>query len=351
MNNIITELSIDNHKVALRKVLLDEIVFSHSFSGGKILQCYDKISTQMYRFNSFIFKNKKNGKKVDNIVGIKINVTSFQVNSDNFKNKLVEEDILNASSFEFKFNGECGFMKFNSESGQYELWRRYDVKEDNKGNFPFIDPKWIECQPCPVRKEDQPLVTAKVEEETIEWPTKETLNDDLMSCIQETLQKSLPDYDNRSLQIVLIKRINKNNYHWPHWKQTDMGKTYLNAFNTAVKSNKIGDVKQDFTVELMGKKFQKCPGEDSKIDSYMVPHGSVCLDIPYTLRTAKGLKKICMNMPWCEGIVIHCKNGNIYKIRRENFLLKEKKPSKQKEANEFKDLENFTNVSELVALI
>ena len=30
---------------------------------------------------------------------------------------------------------ECAFMKYNNDNDKYELWRRYDVKENNKGQF------------------------------------------------------------------------------------------------------------------------------------------------------------------------------------------------------------------------
>ena len=155
-----------------------------------------------------------------------------------------------------------------------------------------------------------PVRIGGIEEIIHEWPKDQNkLDSDLILCINDAIKIYISEYNGKTpLQIKLLKRVTKNKFHWPHWRRYDMDGKYTNAFNLAIKSGKIGDIKFDFTVELMGKKFQACPAEDSKLNEYG-PHGSIRLEIPPELRTAEGLRKICKNMPWCEGIVIHCKNG------------------------------------------
>ena len=103
-NSIIAEISVDNYKIPLIQVPLDDIVKSHTFSGSKIPQCYKKEYIFTYKYSSLIFKN---GIKNDNnVIGLKIMAIPWLMNSNCFKDKQTEDEILNANLFEFKFN--CG---------------------------------------------------------------------------------------------------------------------------------------------------------------------------------------------------------------------------------------------------
>ena len=187
------------------------------------------------------------------------------VYTDDFVSDSAKHDIENAISIEMKHDGACGFIMWNDEENKYIPYARYDIKKN--GNNEFKDPPidGIACEPKPT---------------------------------------------------------NSTATHWPHFvpcvNDKVMYKWNLLAFEEMLKCNKLGDIKTSFTCEYMGKKFNYKKSDGVEVDSAIVPHGLITLNIPVELRTMQGFKKICESFPFMEGLIIHGVN-NIWKLRRDAF--------------------------------
>lgn len=194
------------------------------------------------------------------------NGRSFQkyIYQEKFISKEVEQDIKNAIRFEIKHDGSCGLIKDNIP------FARYDIKRNKTGDF-VPAPSVTELIPC----EPKPIAP-----EATHWPHFRDCRDEM----------------------------NKNCY-----------KSHIVAFNKFMLENpQVANLNKSFTCEFMGKAFNQKVSDPVPCEKIVV-HGSICIDIPESLRTFNGFYQIIKNMPYSEGIIVHTAN-NIYKIRRDLFL-------------------------------
>ena len=197
--------------------------------------------------------------------------TTELVYSNVFKDD-AQDDIINAVRIDMKHDGSCGFLFFDDVKKQFVPYTRYDVKRNKDGKFSESPKNSIPCEPK-------------------------------------------PDDDNAEAT------------HWPHFvpvhdesgKPQAQYKWNIHAFDNAVKSGKLENIQQSFTVEYMGKKFNYKPCDGVEMDGVIVPHGLITFDIPVELRTYDGFKKIFDKFDCIEGLVVYGKK-NIWKIRREMFV-------------------------------
>lgn len=190
-----------------------------------------------------------------------INVSSY---ADEFVPDAVN-DMINATTFEMKHDGACGYILWDPATQTFLPYTRYDVKKGSNGKFANIPADAIPCEPMPTNHEAT---------------------------------------------------------HWPHFvpcnKNPKAYKWHIVAFNLMTQSGKLNGIETSFTCEYMGKKFnyKKCDGVE--MDAVIVPHGLVTLEIPIELRTPIGFKQILEAFDFMEGIVVYGKD-NVWKIRREMF--------------------------------
>lgn len=177
-----------------------------------------------------------------------------------------EYDIKNATRFEMKHDGSCGYIFWDVEAQSFVPYARYDVKREKDGQFKSVPPNAIPCEPQPT-------------------------SDDAT--------------------------------HWPHFvpcsNDPKAYKWYIDAFTKMLASGKLDGLKTSFTCEYMGKKFNYKPCDGVELDAAIVPHGLVTIDIPVELRTPDGLMAVLEAFPFMEGIVIYGKD-HVWKVRREMFM-------------------------------
>lgn len=174
------------------------------------------------------------------------------------------EDLQEAERFDMKHDGSCGYLLRDETEGKFIPYARFDVRKQKDG-FPDVPKDGIPCEPMPTNPD------------ATHWPH-------FVPCASKP-----------------------NDYKW-----------YLHAFKLAEQSGKLDHLKQSFTVEYMGKKFNYKPCDGVEQDATIVPHGLVTLEIPKELRTYEGFKKILKAFPFMEGIIVRGKN-HIWKMRREMF--------------------------------
>lgn len=191
-----------------------------------------------------------------------------------FTSNDVDDDISNAVRFEIKHNGCCGYIKYDKDTQSFIPMTRYDIKENKStGDFSSPNSDWIPCEEKPSKSE-------------------------------------------------FVKGVSR---HWPHFrsclekgKEKDYG-YQLEAFNMAIKSGKLDNIKESFTCEYMGKKINYDNMDPIEQNALIVPHGSYTIDIPNHLRNYEGFKKVLIAIPDIEGIIVHGKSGTLYKIRRNMY--------------------------------
>lgn len=238
---IITTFNIGLHKITLTKKSVNEAIQDQTiFTGQKLLHPFP-----------FITKVETKGKRT-------ITTNTYDTT---FRSNDIEQDILNATSFQIKHDGSCGYIKYDSTHIPYA---RYDVLRDKKTKeFPKSD--FMACEPKPTVSE------------ATHWPH-------FRNCYTQELSK--------------------NSYKW-----------HVEAFNKFMLKNP-DIVKKSFTCEFMGKPFNQ-PRTDPT-DVTLIVHGSIVIDIPKECRTPEGFHEILRLMPYAEGIIVYG-NNNIYKIRRDLF--------------------------------
>lgn len=210
-----------------------------------------------FDFSKVTFKNKM-GK-----------VISANVYMQGFSRAEIEEDIFDADRIDIKHDGSCGYIRYCPDFNEFKAYGRYDVSRSKTGEFPEIDPLYIPCEPKPTHI----LAT--------HWPH-------FRSCGSDK----------------------KGNYKW-----------HITAFNQFMQKNiqTLYNVKQSFTCEFMGPHFNAVKSDPFPEDTIIV-HGMFELCIPRELRTYDGFFNIMKEMPFIEGLIVHGKSGQVYKIRRDLFF-------------------------------
>lgn len=202
-------------------------------------------------------------------------------------NDTIEEELKN-SYCELKHDGQCGYIFYDKNTNQFIPYARFDIKKKD-GKFAEPKPNWIPCESKPT---------------------------------------------------------NENATHFPHFRPcSEDPKNYkylISAFQTFKDSKKLKNIKSSFTVEYMGKKTNFCKTDPIFEDCYIIPHGSISIDIPEELKTFDGFRTIFQQLGFIEGIVLYT-NNNVYKIRRDMFLDEnnEKMRWGDTDINDFKDITNF----------
>lgn len=203
--------------------------------------------------------------------------TKELVYTEDFLSDEVCDDILNATRFEMKHDGSCGYILYDEQTNKFVPYARYDVKKDKEGNFKSSPENSIPCEEKPT----DPNAT--------HWPH-------FVLC--------LPDEQNKRLD-----------YKW-----------HVNAFNLMMNSEKFKKLneldssqKKSFTCEFMGKKFNWKKADSIEDDAVIVPHGLIEFKIPIELRNYNGFLQIFSEIDYIEGLIVHGKN-KIWKIRREMFM-------------------------------
>ena len=256
---IIYETEIDGSKIKILSRNLDEILKEqkqeNNFKGQKIFHPFKtKKINQPYSF-----KDKRGT--------IKNRTRTCLVYDNSFESPEIQNLIKEAREIQFKHDGACGYMYYDSKE-KYVPYTRYDIKKDKKtGLFKEAKPEWIPCQDKP----DDPEAT--------HYPH-------FRSCFEEN-----------------------NDYKWQ-----------LEAFKKFCNSDQFTKHSKSFTCEFMGRKFNYKKSDPVDDDASIVPHGSIILEIPKELRTYDGFLKIFKELPFIEGFVVYCNNNSIFKIRREMYV-------------------------------
>jgi len=185
---------------------------------------------------------------------------------ENFLSEGIDKEIQTAYHFEIKVDGQGGIIVID-ENGVPKAYTKYDVKRNESGEFKKPPPNSIPGEPKPT----DPAAT-----------------------------------------------------HWPHYVPLEsdpkMYKFNLIASELAKKSGKLDSVKQTFTCEYMGKKFNSKKSDPIDSDGVIVPHGLLQIEIPTELRTYNGFLQIFQAIPYIEGIIVHGET-NVWKIRRDMFCV------------------------------
>ena len=118
----------------------ESIINQQNFTGQKLLHCFN---------TEHIYKqvmNKKTKKEEEKSIGTR------------YINEFCSNDMKNAietGRYFIKFDGGCGFIKYDEEKKKFIPYTRIDVKPDKKTNKfeeKNIDDTWIPCEPKPTHK-------------------------------------------------------------------------------------------------------------------------------------------------------------------------------------------------------
>lgn len=254
--SVIEVFNVNGFSVELIQHPYTKLLNQNNFNGQKL---FHPIKTKTIT-ETFTVKNRSNKET--------IKTKSELVYDSIFENNEVENSIKNAQSFEMKHDGSCGLILWDEVKQEYVPYARYDVKRDDKNNTDFkpVPPNSIPCEPKPT---------------------------------------------------------NDAATHWPHFvpchSDHKMYKWHLHAFSLMIQSGKLDGIKRSFTCEYMGKKFNYKKSDGVNEDAVIVPHGLVSLNIPVELRTVDGFKQILEKLSFIEGLIIHGRNGIVWKIRRDMF--------------------------------
>lgn len=186
--------------------------------------------------------------------------------SNEFTSEGVKDDFQNIKEIHVKHDGACGLMYYDAKEKKYIPYTRYDIKKNKKtGKFGEPQDNWIECEPKP----------------TSDGAT-----------------------------------------HWAHFRSAyEDNKAYkwqIAAFDSLLASQKLNDCTKSFTCEYMGKKCNYTKTDPVDLDSCVIPHGSLVMEVPKELHSFEGFYKLLQSFPIIEGVVIYCEK-NVYKIRRNMY--------------------------------
>lgn len=223
-----------------------------NFTGQKLLHPFKMKKVE----EEYSFKNKRKQTITKTKTGNVYDNTYIDGN--------VQTEIENATRFEIKHDGSCGYIQYNPEDNTYTPYSRRDLKKGASGEFPTPSTEWIPC-------EAKPLIPEST--------------------------------------------------HWPHFvkckEDSSLYKWELEAFDQALNSNKL-NVNKSFTCEYMGKKKNFCLSDPIDLNCAIVPHSSYQIDIPNKYRNYDGFLKVFLEVPYIEGLVIYGPTRT-FKIRRDMY--------------------------------
>jgi hypothetical protein len=215
-------------------------------------------------------------RKVEVRPGREVTTTFYE---SEFVSDEIENELKNATSFQIKHDGSCGYVKYDDETGLFKLFARYDV--------PFAKKK---------------------------GDSKYTL----MPAVKQAVEAAVA-----SGQMLCCEALSPEATHWPHFRDCEYEMTkncyvhYKKAFETFMVKYADTIPKKNFTCEFMGKQF--ClPQYDQIQEPTLVVHGAYTIDIPVECRTFEGINQIMQSMPYIEGLVVYGPSKTM-KIRREMF--------------------------------
>lgn len=276
--SFLDSFQVNGHTVTMIQYPLSRLNEKSNFLGQKLHHPFKTIKAD----EEYTIYDKYKKKDV-------IKTAKILVYDNDFISEEARNDIINSESIMMKHDGSCGYILWNEKENMFIPYARYDVKKDDNDDDTFKQPpkNSIACEPQPTNPD------------ATHWPHMVPCHCDLKA------------------------------YKWQ-----------LHAFQLMIASGKLDQIKSSFTCEYMGKKFNWKSSDPVNEESVIVPHGLIGFNIPKTLRTIDGFKKILETIPFIEGFIIHGKN-NIWKIRRDMFYESDKKKKLEWPNANSRQLSNF----------